>query len=383
MKILLLTDGVFPFVVGGMQKHSHYLAKFLALRGHYVTLAHCVPDGYLTPPLHEVRQSLGLDSSHHFNSVCLRFPKGGWLPGHYINESYLFSRSMYTQLKQELPKFDFIYAKGFAAWHFLHRKSKGEKFPPIGIKFHGYEMFQQAADFKSRLQHWMLRGPTRWNNLNADYVFSYGGKITSLIESIGVNSEQIIEIPTGIESSWIAKAITPLSKPIQFLFIGRNERRKGIAELNEALSQLIGKLEFQFQFIGPVPHSARIKSDQITYHGQLTARDEIQQVMDKCQVLVTPSHSEGMPNVIMEGMARGLAVIATDVGAVPLQVSGENGWLIAPGNAQELKTALMSAIELDGAGLNQKRNHSLQRVKEMTWEKIILRTEEEILKHIR
>lgn len=30
MKIALLTDGIFPYAMGGMQKHSYYLAKYFA-----------------------------------------------------------------------------------------------------------------------------------------------------------------------------------------------------------------------------------------------------------------------------------------------------------------------------------------------------------------
>ena len=50
--------------------------------------------------------------------------------------------------------------------------------------------------------------------------------------------------------------------------------------------------------------------------------------MDNCDILICPSYSEGMPNVILEGMSRGLAIITTDVGANELLVSNENGKLI-------------------------------------------------------
>ena len=50
-----------------------------------------------------------------------------------------------------------------------------------------------------------------------------------------------------------------------------------------------------------------------------------------------PSYSEGMPNVIMEAMSRGLAIIATDVGAVSKLVDEENGWLINPRGLEKLK----------------------------------------------
>ena len=42
MKILLLTDGIAPYAMGGMQKHSANLAKYLTLAGVEVTLVHCV-----------------------------------------------------------------------------------------------------------------------------------------------------------------------------------------------------------------------------------------------------------------------------------------------------------------------------------------------------
>jgi glycosyltransferase involved in cell wall biosynthesis len=46
-----------------------------------------------------------------------------------------------------------------------------------------------------------------------------------------------------------------------------------------------------------------------------------------------------MPNVIMEGMARGLAVLTTDVGAISSVVNQDNGWFVKPGNSQDLETS--------------------------------------------
>ena len=40
MKVALLSDGITPFVIGGMQKHSYNLAKYLTIRGVQVTLFH-------------------------------------------------------------------------------------------------------------------------------------------------------------------------------------------------------------------------------------------------------------------------------------------------------------------------------------------------------
>ena len=42
MNILLITDGITPFVTGGMQRHSTNLAKYFTLAGVNITLVHCV-----------------------------------------------------------------------------------------------------------------------------------------------------------------------------------------------------------------------------------------------------------------------------------------------------------------------------------------------------
>ena len=97
----------------------------------------------------------------------------------------------------------------------------------VGVKFHGYEMFQHAPNFKTKLQFCMLRPFVKFLNINADFVFSYGGKITN-IKNLGIPKRKIIEIPSGISQKWLIKDLNfNKNSPLKFLFIGRNERRKG------------------------------------------------------------------------------------------------------------------------------------------------------------
>src|SRR6185369_358547 len=74
------------------------------------------------------------------------------------------------------------------------------------------------------------------------------------------------------------------------------------------------------------------------------------------RALVLSSHSEGLPVVIMEALALRRPVIATAVGGISeLVVPEECGWLVSPGSARELATAMRAALtrpaaELDAMG---------------------------------
>ena len=379
MKIALLTDGIHPIVVGGMQRHSYYLVKYLAKNKINVDLYHGGSSAEDEPLVHK----LFTDEENSFiRSTFIKFPRFTTLPGHYLRESFEYSNQVFEKLKEVIngdSKPDFIYVKGFSGWKLLREKAKGLQLPPLGINFHGFEMFQRPASLKNKLEHWILRGPARYNTILADYVFSYGGKITKLIQRLGVPTDQIIEIPAGIESNWLLNALQDKPKPVRFVFVGRYERRKGIEELNRVIKDLLTSVDFEFHFIGPIDKAKRVRSSKLKYWGEVKNTGEIQQILDSCHVLVCPSHSEGMPNVILEGMSRGLAVIASDVGAVNNVVSDSVGWLINPGDESTLKDALVDSINLPGDQLLQKRTEALKRVRDnFLWENIIEQTLSEI-----
>lgn len=382
-KLLLLTDGIAPFVIGGMQKHSSNIVSFLAQRGWSITVIHCVPAGASLPSDEDVKSALHINLSDSVEVIALHFPAAGFLPGHYLKESYRYSKSVFDRIKNRLNEFDFVYAKGFAAWHLLERKRKGLPCPPVGIKFHGYEMFQPAYSLRTKMEHWLLSGPVKWNTVHADFVFSYGGKISGLIKKLGVPEERILEVPSGIEQAWVREAPTPMNEKVEAVFLGRYERRKGIVELHQAIKELPMSVDFGFHVIGPIPISERLSDKRVTYHGEMRNKEAIRKVLDQCQILVAPSHAEGMPNVILEGMARGCAIVATPVGAVPLLVDETNGWLVEAGNARALQGTLANVFSASKEELLQKGASSLQKVNTLfTWEKVAESLEKKIIQSI-
>ena len=373
MRIALITDGIWPYVLGGMQKHSYYLCKYLAQQNVYVDLYHFNQSNYDISKLEFFTD----EERIYINSIIIDFPKSLPFPGHYIYNSYKHSKLIFEAIKDKLPIYDFIYTKGFTGWVLINQKSNGKiKCAKIGVKFHGYEMFQKAPDFKIKLQHFfLLRNPVKIISQKADIVFSYGGKITDIIRSLDVTPEKIIELPSGVESNSLSNEIKPAGQILRFLFLGRYERRKGIEELNDAISTIVSKEQKQkteFHFIGPIPQEKHLQNKAVIYHGEIRDRVKLTAAIKNCDVLICPSWSEGMPNVILEAMANGLTVIATDVGAVNVLVNEKTGYLIDNSVPELIRNEIEKILASSNEELDSKKQNALNYIKEsFVWEKLI------------
>lgn len=369
MRIALITDGIWPYVLGGMQKHSYYLCKYLAANKIQVDLFHFNRSTYDIAKL----EFFSEEEKKYIRSVIVDFPSSSKLPGHYIRNSKLHSKLIYEAMKDHLSSYDFIYTKGFTGWYLIEQKKAGKiKCGPIGVKFHGYEMFQKMPGPKAYLDSLLLlRKPVKYITRNADKVFSYGGKVTDIVRKLGVEEKKIIEIPSGVEESVVLQEIIPSSEKLRFLYLGRYERRKGIEELNKALKSR-KRNDFEFHFVGPIPEEKRLKEKYIVYHGEIRDKKKLSEVIQSCQVLVCPSWSEGLPNVILEAMANGLAVIATDVGATRILVSDANGILLSDSQPSSIQTAMNKLLDLSPSEIEKKRSSSLAKIKkEFTWEILV------------
>lgn len=377
MKIALFTDGIYPYVIGGMQRHSFYLAKYFALNGIYVDLYHT---SFRDPKTRNIESVDCFSEAEkiYIRSFLIDFPDFGKLPGHYIRESFEYSKRIFEIFKKN-SDVDFVYAKGFTAWKLIEEKKKGFKSPLVGVKFHGMNMFDKAYSFKSKMVQYLLRSPTIFNLNNADYVFSYGGKITDLLlKNARIHMKKIIEIPTGVDERWLNDDIWVPSTIRKFIFVGRYDKIKGIEELVQSIKQL-QEYNFEFHFVGHIPEKLKINSKNIIYHGSVSETEKLKVILRGCDVLVCPSYSEGMPNVILEAMASGLAIIATDVGAVCKMVSNENGWLLNYPEPEKIKSVIINAIKVSENNLLNMKFNSIKKVKDyFLWNKIILQTIESI-----
>jgi glycosyltransferase involved in cell wall biosynthesis len=349
--VALLTDGIFPYVIGGMQKHSFYLCKFLAQRGIYVDLYH-------TPSQtqHDIQQldCFTEEEKPYIHSIVIPFPQGDKFPGHYIRASKRYSQAIYEVFNtRKMP--DIVYIQGFSGWTLLTEKQNTPNLPPTIVNFHGLEMFQPPTSWKGQLQNWMFRPFVKKNIQAADYAQSLGGKLTPILQQF-IPQEKIWELGIGVDKDWIREAPLASHMPRRFCFVGRYERRKGIIELTQVLRSLHqAGHAFHFDFIGFIPKEQQIVADNIHYHGQVIDPKKIQSLLQSSDVLVCPSYSEGMPTVILEAMASGCSIIATDVGAVADVVCPENGWLIPSGNIPALESTMKTVLEIPDEVLQKKK----------------------------
>ncbi len=83
-------------------------------------------------------------------------------------------------------------------------------------------------------------------------------------------------------------------------------------------------------------------SNAIVFCGYQQAMQDYYEAAD---IVILPSHSEGLPNVVLEAMMSKRAVISTDVGGVKEIISdGENGWIVPPGNFKAMANALKIVV---------------------------------------
>ncbi len=145
---------------------------------------------------------------------------------------------------------------------------------------------------------------------------------------------------------------TQPSRPCRFLMLARMDDWKGVDDLLDACVQLQGRgASFELTLAGP-PGSAgdaralarKIADRQLTrivqYVGEVRGRQKAG-LLARADVLVQPSHSEGMPITVLEAFAHGLPVVATQVGAMPEVVEhGATGLLVPPREPHALAAAM-------------------------------------------
>ena len=154
---------------------------------------------------------------------------------------------------------------------------------------------------------------------------------------------------------------------------------EGFEELYTAIQKLPAQINASFSFVGPIPESKKLAHPKVFYYNEITSRERLREIYKEHDVVLCCSYSEGMPNVILEGMGLGLTALATDTGAVSTMVNLETGWMIESPPQPDVLVKSIAEICSDVSALNEKKMRAFQYVSEnLRWEVIITRMIEKI-----
>lgn len=143
-------------------------------------------------------------------------------------------------------------------------------------------------------------------------------------------------------------------EPLRLLYMGKIEEGKGIFDLLEALAPIADQYEGYLQLtvagLGRtddlIAAIDRLGLDRtVRYMGWVEEEDK-DKLLRLNDILVLPSHAEGMPVGVLEAGVYNMPCIASRVGAIPDVIEhGVTGYLVEPGNVDELTEAILYYIE--------------------------------------
>jgi glycosyltransferase involved in cell wall biosynthesis len=125
------------------------------------------------------------------------------------------------------------------------------------------------------------------------------------------------------------------------------DRRKGFHVLAEALGRLRGLASARGAdlVLFGASGSERVQGFETHWMGFVSDEARMRLLYSACDVLALPSLQDNYPNTLAEGMACGLAAVASDTGGIPdLVRHGETGLLVPPGDAVRLAEQLARVL---------------------------------------
>jgi glycosyltransferase involved in cell wall biosynthesis len=186
----------------------------------------------------------------------------------------------------------------------------------------------------------------------ASTVIALGGQWAARLQAIAPVATVVV-VPNAVRPAE-AVAQEADGEPVHVVFIGDIIEAKGVFTLLEAWARVglnTPCCRLTLAGAGEVGR-ARARAAELgieaatTFLGWVNPT-EIPALLRGAHVLALPSQFEGQPMVVLEAMANGLCVVASDVGGIPDLIDPECGVLVPPDDVESLSAALRRVIEDD------------------------------------
>lgn len=323
--------GQFPPHVGGVGVHIHTLSKKLVEEGHEVYV--------ITYPHKEIKD---IDGIHVIGTKGLNIPGVRGL---------MFKMNAKKALEELLEKEDIDIIHG----HYLF--PAGAAAVEVG-KEHGIKTYVTAHGsdmFELYKKQPFMRSPVKKVLRDADGVFAVSNALKHEIIATGVTG-----IANKTKLSWNSVDINKFSskandsfkkenkledKPI-VLFVGNLIKRKNVESLLEA--KKVSQSDYYLVIVGDGPLFKKLskKVEEENIHDVIFtgSRNDVENIIPSCDVLVLPSYSESFGLVLIEALACGKPVIGSDVGGITEIINNDVGLLVNPNKVSSIAKAIDTII---------------------------------------
>jgi glycosyltransferase involved in cell wall biosynthesis len=169
--------------------------------------------------------------------------------------------------------------------------------------------------------------------------------------ALGVAEDRVSIIPNGVDAGRFSPPRDGEREPV-ILYVGSFIERKGIRYLLSAAPDLLRILPgYRIELIGEGPQEPQLRemvrlsgvSDRVVFRGFLS-QDEVRDAMQRARIFVLPSLEEGLGVVLLEALACGTPVVASDVGGIPDIVTRDVGALVPPADPSCLRDAIVRIL---------------------------------------
>ncbi len=336
---LLLLNYEFPPLGGGASQATYCMVRELRQQGYSVDV--------LTASANGRRYVESLDGARIYRVRSWRrgiHDAGLWGVASYLWFAYLELRRLMRTTEYDLAHFYFALPTGILALYWRNRTRKPYVVSLRGSDVPGYD----SENLMLQILHRILRPNSRKILGRAAHVVANSRSLCTLALR-SYPDLPISVITNGIDTTsyFPGKKRIFGDQRVRALSVARLVKRKGLKTMLRAMAR-VRAAQATLDVAGDGPLLDELKQlavelgmeSKVKFLGAL-GRDELKRAYQRADFFILPSLSESFSMSLLEAMASGLPVIASNVGGIPELVNpDENGILVAPGDAEALSTAV-------------------------------------------
>jgi glycosyltransferase involved in cell wall biosynthesis len=167
---------------------------------------------------------------------------------------------------------------------------------------------------------------------------------------VGANDPRVVAIPNGLDPHVFhptERADSDPQRRPRLIGVGRLVPSKRFDLAISVLADLVKAVDVELVIAGDGPERARLESLAeglpVTFFGHVSDRSALADLLRSSDILVMPSASEGYPNAVLEALACGLPVVASDVPGIRA-AAGVGVRLVDGNNGEAWCKAILEAL---------------------------------------